>query len=103
MFSVVSCGVQAVYGVVEVTRTRQRCRSTLAIKNLNNQNLQVRGLLELQILVIDILYVDSAARAASYAQVQAPYEPSLTRRWRHAVLFTGPLARIFIFSTCKFL
>ena len=47
-----SCAVEMLYGVVEVTRTRQRCRSTLAIKNLNNQNLQVRGLLELQILVM---------------------------------------------------
>ena len=32
-------------------------------------------------IIADILYVDSAARAASYAQVQAPYEPSLTRMW----------------------
>ena len=52
MVSAVPCGVEMLYGVVEVTRTRQRCRSTLAIKNLNNQNLQVRGLLELQILVM---------------------------------------------------
>ena len=52
VFSAVPCGVEMLYGVVEVTRTRQRCHSTLAIKNLNNQNLQVRGLLELQILVM---------------------------------------------------
>ena len=34
VFPVVPSGVEMVYGVVEVTRTRQRCRSTLAAKNL---------------------------------------------------------------------
>ena len=34
VFPAVPSGVEMVYGVVEVTRSRQRCRSTLAAKNL---------------------------------------------------------------------
>ena len=83
VFPVVPCGVEVVYGVVEVTPAPQRCRSTLATKNLQCAKLMCRsvnvGVEHLHIT--DILYVDSAARAVDYAQAQARYEPSSARMW----------------------
>ena len=54
VFPVTPSAVEMLYGVVEVARTRQRCRATLATKNLDGANGEVWGLQELTICTIPI-------------------------------------------------